>query len=88
MSTSEATDKNGTGTANANTQKLKEACGLVGEAATDFINSSKEQAEIKLGNNKQQLEDMSEKAESFVKEKPVLSIGCAFVAGWIFSKIL
>lgn len=69
-------------------EKLNEACSLVNEAASDMIEHAKEKAKDKINVNKQQIDDVSDKTERFIKEKPLLSIGCAFAAGWAIAKIL
>lgn len=75
--------------ANANgSDKLKEAYTLASEAASDMMEGVKEKAQGKYEANKVQAEEVAKKAEGFIKERPLTSIGCAFAAGWLVSKVL
>ncbi len=69
-------------------EKFSEAYHLAGEAAADLVSGIKDHAKVTLEENKDRAIDMSEKAESLIKERPLLSVGCAFLAGWAVSKIL
>jgi ElaB/YqjD/DUF883 family membrane-anchored ribosome-binding protein len=34
------------------------------------------------------VKNKAEQAENMIKERPLLSVGCAFVAGWAISKLI
>lgn len=68
--------------------KLAQAYHLAGEAASDMIGSVKQQAKTQLDVNKERANDVAGKAEALIKDRPLLSIGCAFAAGWVVSKLL
>lgn len=70
----------------ASKEKLKEACSLAGEAATEAIGGVKEEAGVKYNEGKYKADELTTTAIEFVKEKPLASIGIAFAAGWLFSK--
>lgn len=69
-------------------EKFKEAYNLAGEAAADMMDSVKEQAKVKMETNKAKADELGARAEKMIIEKPLLSIGAAFVAGWAFSKLI
>ncbi|MDN4504276.1 hypothetical protein QX776_17845 [Alteromonadaceae bacterium BrNp21-10] len=69
-------------------EKLTEACHLAGEAASDMMDNVKGQAQATYQANKKRAGEVANQAESLIKERPLLSIGCAFVAGWAVSKLL
>ncbi|UTA47738.1 hypothetical protein L1F30_16475 [Simiduia sp. 21SJ11W-1] len=69
-------------------EKLAQAYHLAGEAAADAVGNVKEQAKATLEANKERATEVADKAESVIKERPLLSVGCAFVAGWAISKLL
>lgn len=69
-------------------EKLSEAYKLAGEAASDIVGGIKSQAKTKISDNKDKAMDATKVAEAFIQEKPLLSLGCAFAAGWLVSKIL
>ncbi len=85
MATSKAATKHDSETGQ---EKFSQAYRLAGEAAADMVNGVKGQAKVALDENKERAADMAGRAESLIKERPLLSIGCAFVAGWAVSKIL
>ena len=68
--------------------KLNEAYNLAGEAATEMMEKAKTQAKATFDTNKVKVTEASEKAESLIKEHPLIGIGCAFVAGWAVSKLM
>lgn len=85
-----ATAKNPSSTSNSNTNqdKFKQAYTLAGEAASDMVDSVKDRAQNQYDVNKQRASDVADKAENVIKERPLLSVGCAFLAGWAVSKLL
>ncbi|NMT18243.1 hypothetical protein HKA89_28075, partial [Vibrio parahaemolyticus] len=48
----------------------------------------KDQAKEKLDVGAQQVQQATKSAENVIKERPLLSIGCAFLAGWAVSKLI
>lgn len=68
--------------------KMKQAYKLAGEAATDFIQDVKGQAQSKFDENKVKADELTAKAGSAIADKPLLSIGVAFVAGLAISRLL
>lgn len=68
-------------------QKLAEAYRLAGEAASDAVSSVKSEAQVQFKSKKKDVDELSEKATNLIKERPLLSIGCAFATGWIISKL-
>lgn len=69
-------------------EKLKQAYHLAGEAAQDAASNLKERAKSSVESNKQRAEDVVHKAENSIKKHPLMSVGCAFLAGWAISKLL
>lgn len=68
--------------------KLKQAYSLASEAASDLMDGVKEKAQIQYEANKGQAAEVAKKAGNFIQERPLTSVGCAFAAGWLVSKIL
>lgn len=73
---------------NSSREKLHQAYNLAGEAAHDTAESLKARAQNSMESGKQRAADVAEKAESSIREHPVLSVSCAFVAGWLIAKLL
>lgn len=71
----------------ASKHKIKEAYHLASEAATDALDGVKEEAEMKYDEGKYKADELTATVMNYVKEKPIASIGIAFAAGWLFSKI-
>jgi len=82
MTTSKASDTT------SSQDKFKQAYQLAGEAASDIAENIKQQTESKIDTSKDKASELSDKAEKIIKERPLLSIGCAFAAGWTISKIM
>ena len=79
--------------------KLHQAYNLAGEAAHDTAEQVKARAHdaadtVKartrdgMEKGKQQAHDVAERAENSIKAHPLVSVGCAFAAGWLIAKIL
>ncbi|HCH00510.1 MAG TPA: hypothetical protein DEV85_01285 [Vibrio sp.] len=69
----------------AKTQTPKEKI----EAATaEAIDSVKDQVEESLNEGSEKIKNKASQAENIIKEHPLLSVGCAFLAGWAISKII
>lgn len=73
---------------NNSSEKMKEAYGLASEAAADMLDGVKAKAQVQYEANKDQAAEVAKKAGSFIQERPLTSVGCAFAAGWLVSKIL
>lgn len=69
-------------------QNIEEAYEKVEQAATDAVENIKEQAQEKLDASSDNIKAATAQAEKTIKERPLLSIGCAFLAGWAVSKLI
>ncbi|SHF60342.1 hypothetical protein SAMN04487965_2363 [Microbulbifer donghaiensis] len=69
-------------------EKLKQAYHLAGEAAHDAADNLKARAKTSVETNKKRATDMAERAESSIRQHPVLSVSCAFAVGWVIAKLL
>lgn len=80
-------------------EKIEEAYHLAGEATSEAVNSLKTKAQeslsegsdkVKLAMNEgsDKVKLATSQAENIIKERPLLSIGCAFLAGWAVSKLI
>ncbi|WP_435235838.1 hypothetical protein ACR30L_19195 [Psychromonas sp. PT13] len=69
-------------------EKMEDAYQLAGEAASETVDSLKMQAKEKLGEGTDKVKKVTSQTESIIKERPLLSVGCAFIAGWAVSKLL
>lgn len=68
--------------------KAEEAFHSAEEAVLESVDTLKKQAKDSLEDGSEKIKSASLKAENVIKERPLLSIGCAFLAGWAVSKIL
>jgi len=69
-------------------EKLKKAYHLAGEAAHDTADQVKSRAKSSAKAGRKRAEDAVEKAEDSIKKHPLISVGCAFLAGWAISKLM
>ncbi|WP_105101840.1 DUF883 family protein [Microbulbifer pacificus] len=80
-------------------EKLRQAYNLAGEAAHDTAEHMKTRARETADHMKartrdsvekgrQRAHDVAERAENSIKAHPLVSVGCAFAAGWLIAKIL
>ena len=69
-------------------EKIEDAYHLAEEAASDTVDSLKIQAKEKLGESSEKIKEVTNQTESMIKERPLLSVGCAFLAGWAVSKLI
>lgn len=72
----------------AGKEKLKAACSLAGEAASDMVSEARGKAEQKYEEGKQRSSELSGEAEKTIRENPLIAVGAAFAAGWLFSKLI
>lgn len=73
---------------NSSREKLQQAYNLAGEAASETVGQLKARAMSSVQSNKQRASDIADKAESSIKEHPILSVSGAFVVGWVIAKLL
>ena len=69
-------------------EKMEDAYHLAEEAASETVNTIKNKAKDSLDEGSDKIKIATDQAESIIKERPLLSIGCAFVAGWAISKLI
>ncbi|WP_299598615.1 hypothetical protein [uncultured Microbulbifer sp.] len=80
-------------------EKLNKAYHLAGEAAHDTAENVKARAHetaetvkartrASMDKSKERAHDVQVKAENSIKAHPLVSVGCAFAAGWLIAKIL
>lgn len=69
-------------------KKFIEAYHLAEEAASDLIKNFKVSAEEIFNDQKVNVSNTKDDTIKKIKEKPLLSVGAAFAAGWIISKLL
>ncbi len=65
----------------AATQAIYQAFGSVGSASGDI-------AKLKVVEGKAKAQALGAKAENSISEKPLMSVGIAFAAGWLASRLL
>lgn len=73
---------------NSSREKLAQAYQLAGEAATQTAGDLRARATTTLNSSKRRATDFEKRAEATIKAHPVLSVGCAFAAGWVIAKLL
>tara|TARA_R110001583_G_scaffold4077_4_gene24353 strand:+ start:425 stop:673 length:249 start_codon:yes stop_codon:yes gene_type:complete len=69
-------------------EKFGDAYHLAEEATSEAMNSLKDQAKESLNESSEKIKSVASQAENMIKERPLLSIGCAFLAGWAISKLI
>lgn len=69
-------------------QKIEDAYHLAEEATSEAVSSLKSQAKESLSEGTEKVKSATHQAENIIKEHPLLSVGCAFLAGWAISKII
>lgn len=75
-------------TISAAINQFKEAASQVYEAVSMIGNASTASAKARLQEGKLKALELEEKAEEVVKAKPLVTIGIAFAAGWLLSRML
>lgn len=73
---------------NSGRDKLTQAYQLAGEAASETVEQLKKRATTTLKTSKTQAVNFEKRAEDTIKAHPVLSVSCAFAAGWLIAKLL
>ncbi|ENL1285100.1 hypothetical protein AB4T36_001158 [Vibrio parahaemolyticus] len=69
-------------------EQFEEAYHLAGQATSEAVGAMKEHAKEKLEVGAENIQQATKSAENVIKERPLLSIGCAFLAGWAISKLI
>lgn len=68
--------------------QFKEAASHVYDAVSMMGNASAATAKAQLHEGKIKAIELEEKAEELVKAKPLVTIGVAFAAGWLISRLM
>ncbi|MDO3388512.1 hypothetical protein QWI17_21880 [Gilvimarinus sp. SDUM040013] len=68
--------------------QIKEASNSVYQAFGSLSEAGKATAREALDEGRAKATDYGQKAESVVREKPVVAVGVAFAAGWLVSRML
>ncbi|RBW47940.1 hypothetical protein DS885_00385 [Psychromonas sp. B3M02] len=68
--------------------KVEDAYHSAEEAATEAVHSLKNKAQASLNEGSEKIKTATAQAENVIKERPLLSVGCAFLAGWAISKLI
>ncbi len=58
------------------------------EVASEAIKNVKNTVQDTLETGSKTVKNKTEQAENMIKERPLLSVGCAFIAGWAISKLI
>jgi len=73
-------------------QQLKDAYEKAEKATVEGVENIKEKAKENFESCSEDMQkatkQATEKAEGVIKERPLLSVGAAFLAGWAVSKLL
>ncbi|MEZ9059118.1 hypothetical protein [Vibrio pelagius] len=69
-------------------QQAEEVYEMAEEVATEAIENVKNTVQDTLEAGSETVKSKAEQAENMIKERPLLSVGCAFVAGWAISKLI
>ncbi len=69
-------------------QQAEEVYEMAEETATEAIESVKNTVQDTLEAGSETVKSKAEQAENMIKERPLLSVGCAFFAGWAISKLI
>jgi len=69
-------------------EKFGDAYHLAGEATSEAMNSLKDQAKESLNESSEKIKSMASESSEKIKSVPLLSVGCAFLAGWAISKLI
>ncbi|EGQ9297363.1 hypothetical protein F7U79_15095 [Vibrio parahaemolyticus] len=69
-------------------EQFEEAYHLAEQATSEAVGAMKEHAKEKLEVGAESIQQATKSAENVIKERPLLSIGCAFLAGWAVSKLI
>ncbi|HEY7885848.1 MAG TPA: hypothetical protein VIC08_12965 [Cellvibrionaceae bacterium] len=68
--------------------QIKEASSSVYDAVSSIGAASADTAKLHMEQGKEKAFELSEKAESVAREKPLVTIGVAFAAGWLVSRLM
>ncbi|WP_066962415.1 YqjD family protein [Microbulbifer sp. Q7] len=68
--------------------RARETADQVKTRARETADQVKTRTQAGVEQGKQRAHDVAERAESSIKAHPLVSVGCAFAAGWLIAKIL
>ena len=68
--------------------QIKDATSSVYDAVGSIGAASAETAKLRMEQGKVQALEMGEKAEAVMRERPLVTVGVAFAAGWLVSRLL
>ncbi|WP_413285242.1 hypothetical protein [Vibrio sp. MA40-2] len=69
-------------------KKAEDAYEKAEEATAETVENIKDQVQEKLEASSESVKNATQQAENLIKERPLLSVGCAFLAGWAVSKLI
>ncbi|QXO16596.1 MULTISPECIES: hypothetical protein [Vibrio] len=69
-------------------EKIEDAYHKTEEATLEAVGQIKEKVMEEIEAGQESLRSATDQAGNFVKERPLLSVGCAFLAGWAISKLI
>ncbi|MBD5769449.1 PH domain-containing protein [Marinomonas colpomeniae] len=73
---------------NTTQAKVEETRAKAEEATMEAVEKIKTQVKDGIEVSSENIKTATAKAENVIKERPLLSIGCAFLAGWAVSKLI
>ncbi len=73
---------------NSTQAKSEEAYEKAEEAAIEAVDNIKEHVQQSVAAGSETLKSATTTAENTVKKRPLLSVGCAFLAGWAVAKLI
>jgi len=88
QTTQSSNGKNSEATMSSAIDQVKEATSSIYDAIGAMGSATSENAKLQLEKSKLHAQEASEKAESLVREKPLVAVGLAFAAGWLVSRYL
>lgn len=68
-------------------EQMKAATNAIYQAIGSMGHASSDMAKIKVKEGKAKVSDFGHKAETAISEKPLMYVGIAFAAGWLFSRL-
>lgn len=69
-------------------KQVKQATSSVCDAVGTISSASTGMAKQKVEDGKQQITDLSEQTEAYLKQRPLMAVGLAFAAGIIAAKLI
>jgi len=68
--------------------QIKEATSSVYDAVGAISSAGTASARLKMEEGKVRAREYGDRAEDYVRERPLVTIGVAFAAGWLVSRLL